>query len=41
MEPLLRVANLAVEFNTLEGIVHAVNGASFGVDTGQRLGSVA
>lgn len=40
MEPLLDVQNLEVRFNTLEGIVHAVNGVSFQVNKGETLGIV-
>ena len=40
MEPLLDVQNLVVRFSTLEGIVHAVNGVSFQLKTGETLGIV-
>jgi len=40
MEPLLDLKDLAVEFDTLEGVVHAVNGISYSVDEGQTLGIV-
>lgn len=40
MEPLLELKNLVVEFDTLEGVVHAVNGVSLSVDQGQTLGIV-
>ena len=37
---LLRVDDLAVEFSTDEGVVHAVNGISYELDTGDSLGIV-
>ncbi len=37
---LLAVRDLRVEFQTLEGVVHAVNGVSFSVRPGQTLGIV-
>ena len=40
MVPILDVQNLAVKFHTLEGIVNAVNGVSFSVETGKTLGIV-
>jgi oligopeptide transport system ATP-binding protein len=40
VEALLEVKNLNVEFNTLEGIVHAVNGVSFSLEEGKTLGIV-
>lgn len=40
MEALLEVKNLNVQFNTLEGIVHAVNGVSFSLEKGKTLGIV-
>jgi oligopeptide transport system ATP-binding protein len=40
MEPLLQVRDLEVQFQTIEGTVHAVNGISYDLDTGQTLGIV-
>jgi oligopeptide transport system ATP-binding protein len=40
VDALLEVKNLKVEFNTLEGIVHAVNGVSFALEQGKTLGIV-
>jgi oligopeptide transport system ATP-binding protein len=40
VEVLLAVNNLNVQFNTLEGIVHAVNGVSFSLEKGKTLGIV-
>jgi peptide/nickel transport system ATP-binding protein len=37
MSPLLEVSDLRVEFSTEDGIVHAVDGISYGVDTGKTL----
>jgi peptide/nickel transport system ATP-binding protein len=39
-EPLLQVEDLRVQFSTDDGIVHAVDGISYTVDTGQTLGIV-
>ena len=39
-EPLLSVKDLAVEFSTEDGIVHAVNGVSYEVFPGEVLGVV-
>jgi oligopeptide/dipeptide ABC transporter ATP-binding protein len=39
-EPLLSVDGLVVRFRTHEGIIHAVNGVSFQLDEGERLGLV-
>ena len=40
MDPLLEVRNLKVQFNTLEGVVHAVNGVSFQLEKGKTMGIV-
>ena len=40
MDALLEVKNLKVQFNTLEGVVHAVNNVSFVVEEGKTLGIV-
>lgn len=40
MEPLLDVRNLTVRFNTLDGVVHAVNGISYTLEHGEMLGIV-
>ena len=40
MSPLLEVSDLRVEFSTEDGIVHAVDGISYEVDTGRTLGIV-
>src|SRR5512137_1997674 len=40
MDALLEVNNLEVQFNTLEGVVHAVNGVSFQIEEGKTLGIV-
>ncbi len=37
---ILEVSDLAVEFNTIEGVVHAVNGVSFSLDSRETLGIV-
>jgi peptide/nickel transport system ATP-binding protein len=39
-QELLRVDNLYTQFNTAEGVVHAVDGVSFAVAQGQTLGLV-
>jgi oligopeptide transport system ATP-binding protein len=38
--PLLQVQDLAVQFDTLEGVVHAVNGISYTLEEGGTLGIV-
>jgi oligopeptide transport system ATP-binding protein len=40
VDALLEVKDLKVEFHTLEGVVHAVNGVSFEVPKGKTLGIV-
>lgn len=40
MTPLLSVRNLRTEFDTQDGIVHAVNGISFDMEEGETLGVV-
>jgi oligopeptide transport system ATP-binding protein len=40
MTTLLEVKNLRTEFHTRDGIVHAINGVSFGLDEGETLGIV-
>ena len=37
---ILEVKDLAVEFNTIEGVVHAVNGVSFSLESRETLGIV-
>ncbi|MGB0097884.1 MAG: ABC transporter ATP-binding protein [Solirubrobacteraceae bacterium] len=39
-EPLLQVEDLRVQFSTEDGVVHAVDGISYSVDTRQTLGIV-
>ncbi len=40
MEPILELKDLVVQFHTLDGVVHAVNGVSYSVTEGQTLGIV-
>ena len=40
MSPLLEVEDLRVSFETEDGVVHAVDGISYSVDTGKTLGIV-
>ena len=40
MDPILQVQNLVVKFNTLEGVVNAVNGVSYTAEAGKTLGIV-
>jgi len=40
MEPILELKNLEVNFNTLDGVVHAVNDVSYSVKEGKTLGIV-
>ncbi len=40
MTPLLQVQDLTVQFDTLEGIVYAVNGISYTLEEGGTLGIV-
>lgn len=40
MECLLQIKDLRVQFQTLEGTVHAVNGISYDLDVGETLGIV-
>ncbi len=40
VEPLLDVRNLTVRFQTLDGVVHAVNGISYTLERGEMLGIV-
>lgn len=38
--PLLRVSNLQTRFHTQDGVVHAVNGISYSLNSGEILGVV-
>jgi len=40
VDPLLEVRNLKVQFTTMEGVVHAVNGVSFQLEKGKTIGIV-
>ena len=40
MQPILELQNLEVNFHTLDGVVHAVNGVSYSVAAGKTLGVV-
>jgi peptide/nickel transport system ATP-binding protein len=40
VSPLLEVKDLRVSFATEDGVVHAVDGISYSVDTGRTLGIV-
>jgi oligopeptide transport system ATP-binding protein len=40
VDPLLELKNLVVQFNTQDGIVHAVNGVSYSAEAGKTLGIV-
>ena len=39
-DPLLKIENLGIDFNTADGKVHAVNNLSYGLQKGQTLGIV-
>ena len=39
-EPVLSVRHLSVEFHTDDGVVHAVDGVSYVVDSGEAMGIV-
>ncbi|MBE9508457.1 MAG: ATP-binding cassette domain-containing protein, partial [Chloroflexi bacterium] len=39
-EPLVEVKDLKVEFDVRDGIVHAVDGATFTINRGQTLGVI-
>ena len=38
--PLLKISNLQTRFHTQDGVVHAVNGISYSLDSGEILGVV-
>ena len=40
MDPILEISDLVVQFKTLDGVVHAVNGVAYGLAAGQTLGLV-
>jgi oligopeptide transport system ATP-binding protein len=40
LDPLLSLQDLVVQFDTLDGVVYALNGASYRIETGQTLGVV-
>ena len=40
MEPILQVKDLKKYFNTPKGLLHAVDGVTFGINKGETLGVV-